>query len=358
MHANVIDLDKEISVQPHGKYSAFLEGVDKLMFYICHKLKPTGLTVRPKRTGSLYAGLKVGLPLETDYVYIIEDLNGRKLNFSNFIWEMKYCLGNIEYIKYKNAHFKILQTKRTRVAYCLTIECRDVINEVREGFSVDIVPAYVASESDTFKIKYRDGAEDFIRNCEIESDAYPISLLSTGRDSPCDLGLIKHSIFKSLDDDTRRALRAAKHLAIYALRDIRKPSPIVSGLDDTDSKRLLGYSLNVSSSFYLCGIFLHILIAAHKSNRIDSLKNGVLTLCTLHLLKRTFEFFSNSTHRKYMHDPLVAGLNYFNHLNVENYVFHECARRLDDTIDEFLEGKQLDIYNLRIFERADTDCDR
>ena len=169
--------------------------------------------------------------------------------------------------------------------------------KLREGFSVDIVPAINSEDSDKFKIKYRDGAEEFIQNYAIEGEAYLITLLSTGSDSKCDLGLIKHSIFKALDDDTRRELRVAKYLATRALqRRFQIPSPIRQGLDDADSKRLLGQTCDMSSSFYVCGIFLHILIAAHKSNRTESLKKGVLALCTLELLKRTFEFFSAATH--------------------------------------------------------------
>ena len=165
LHARVIYLDKKISVQAEGKYSAFSEGIETLMFYICYKLKLNGRKVKPMRAGSLYAGLKVGLPLETDYVFLIEDLNDRKLYFSDFIAEVESCIGNIEYIKYNNAQFKFLKKKATRVAYCIILECRNVKNEMREGFSVDIVPASKASDRDRFKIKYRDGAEVFIESC-------------------------------------------------------------------------------------------------------------------------------------------------------------------------------------------------
>ena len=358
LHAKVIDLDKNVSVQPEGIYSIFFEGIERFMDYICNKLKDTGFTIRPKKAGSLYAGLKVALPLETDYVYIIEDLNDRKLQFSNFISEINSCIGNIKYIKYNNARFKIIGKKRTRVAFCLTLECRDATNELREGFSVDIVPACKASDSNIFEIKYRDGAEDFIQNCEV--DAYPITLLSTGRDSYCDLGLIKHSIFKSLDDDTRRELRVAKYLATRALFSFTRCIPSVQGMDDIDSKRLLGYSARVSSSFYLSGLFLHILITAHKSNQTESLKKGVLALCTLELLKRTFEFFSTHTAEciKYVCDPLVAGLMYSNHLNVAESIFYKCARTLEEQIDLFLKSEQLDTFNLRVCEKTDTECDR
>ena len=105
----------------------------------------------PTRTGSLYAGLKVGLPLETDYVFLIDDLNARKLNFSDFIAEVDSCIENTEYVKCNNARFKILEKKTTRIAYCLTVECRNVNTEMREGFSVDIVPASTASDSDRSK---------------------------------------------------------------------------------------------------------------------------------------------------------------------------------------------------------------
>ena len=359
LQAKVIDLDKRVSVQPDGKYSAFLEGIEKLMFYICRKLKPTGLIVSPKRTGSLYARLKVGLPLETDYVFIIEDLNAGELYFSKFIAELNSCIEYIKYLKYNNAQFKIIAKKKTRVSYCLTFECRDVKNEMREGFSVDIVPAINSKDSQKFKIKYKDGAEEFIHNCEIEGKAYLITLLSTGRDSNCDLGLLKYNIFKSLDDDTRRELRVAKYLATRALLGFMSRSSIGQSLDDTDSKRLFGYSCDISSSFYVCGIFLHILIAAHKLNRTESLRKGVLTLCILELLKRTFEFFATVRHgKRFMHDPLVTDLMYDNHLFFTNNIFHTCATSLDNQIDKFLESKNLDEFNLRVFEKTDTECDR
>ena len=127
LHAKVIHLDNKVSVQPDGKYSAFLEGIEKLMLYICHRLKRTGLTVTLRQTGSLYSRLKVGLPLETDYVFVIEDLN--ELHFSNFIAAMNSCIENVKYLKYNNAQFKIIGKKTTRVAYCLTFECRDIKNE-------------------------------------------------------------------------------------------------------------------------------------------------------------------------------------------------------------------------------------
>ena len=361
LQAKVIDLDKKVTVQPEGKYSAFLEGIEKLMFYICHKLKSTGFTIRPKRTGSLYAGIKVGLPLETDYVYIIEDLDDRKLHFSDFIAEINNCIGNIEYIKDSTAQFKIIRKKKTRVAYCLTFECRDDKQEMREGFSVDIVPARWSCVSDKNKIKYRDGAKDFIRNCDIKGEDYPITLLSTRRDSLCDLGLMKHSIFRALHDDIKRELRAAKYLATFALRSLIEPRPFVQGLDGIDSKRLSGSTLRYLSSFYVCGIFLHILIAAHKSNCTESLKNGVLTLCTLELLTKTFQFFAKQKEghaKKRIYDPLVADLMYENHLYIMSHEFQIPAGQLDDEIGKFLKNKDLDEFNLRVFEKTDTECDR
>ena len=47
-----------------------------------------------------------------------------------------------------------------------------------------------------------------------------------------------------------------------------------------------------------------------------------------------------------MHDPLA--------LTFDHQVFKQYARALDDQIDEFLENKQLDEFNLRVFEKKLT----
>ena len=52
-----------------------------------------------------------------------------------------------------------------------------------------------------------------------------------------------------------------------------------------------------------------------------------------------------------MHDPLVAGVTYAKHLMFENSDFLEFAKLIDDQLDEFLESKQLDEFNLRVCER-------
>ena len=172
--------------------------------------------------------------------------------------------------------------------------------------------------------------------------------------------MIKHRIFKSLDDDTKQELRVAKYLATCALHQFSKARPVGQGLDDIDSERLLGDSFFISSSFYVCGMFLHILIAAHKCKLTESLKKGVLTLCTLEMLKRTFEFFAKAEdgYQRHIYDPLVADLKYTNHLQFEERLFQQYTMDLDNQIDEFLQRQTFDIFNLRVSEKTDNECDR
>ena len=360
LHQNIIKLDRKVAVGCDGKYSEIAEGVEKLMVYISYRMKLKGYIIKSKRTGSFYARIKVGLPLEADYVFEIKKCNAKKFYFRDFISEVNCCIENLVHVKYKYIRYKIIQKTETRVSYSFALECRDVNSNMREGFSIDIVPAKKVSDRDISKIEYAKGAWDFIQNCEIEYDHYPIQLLSTGRDSHCDLGLLKHTIFKSLDEETKRQLRIAKYLFIRALCVHEQPLTTIHGIDRVDNRRLFGCKTFLSSSFHLCSGFLHILVAAQEMNITAALDNGILTLCTLELMKRMFEFFAAAQEQgsRFMQDPLDANMKYENHLSVRKNVFNDCAKDIDKEVDKFLKSGNLDEFNIRVFEKTDTECDR
>ena len=360
LRQKMIDLDNKVTVRHDGKYSEIAEGVEKFMLYICCKLKDKGNIIIPRRTGSLYAGLKVGLPLETDYVFEIVDVNGTDFEFRDFVSQIRSYIDEYNFFKYKNTCFKIIEKKETRVSYCVTLECRDKNNEMREGFSIDIVPRRKTCDNDICKLRYTEDASNFIQSHHMEDTVYPITLLSTRRDCRCDLGLLKHTILKSLNENTKRELRIAKYIFTSALLPSKKPLTDADNLDKIDRQRLFGHSLSISSSFHVGTCFLHILIAAHKSNRVKMLKNGLLMICTLELLKRTFEFFTSVKKgiNIFVSDPFSADVQYSNHLDVERDLFHTCAELIDIKLDTFLKRRSLDEFNLRVFEETDTECDR
>ena len=222
-------------------------------------------------TGSSSAGIRIGLPIEADF--LVETPEGVE-NLDQFHKRVQRAVAPV--IRGKKS-WRLLKTTKHGAGSCVILLYNDTT-----GVSFDLIPAVTGITKRGITRKEADRILSQYVDENIESSF--TKLLKPNPDCEFDTGVLENKLLKNLNESKKSGFRVAKYLVQNDIYDGSRFQ------DEFEDKKLdhFGYE-TMLKSFYLRVIFLHLLIDTFGSPNFEKLGGGTLTLCLLDLLQQ----FSN-----------------------------------------------------------------
>ena len=290
-------------------------------------------------TGSSSSGTRVGLPLETDYIFrnplAFESPEGLR---SKVAAAMPDCLPATN-------DWTVLDITSHRVGVCVILVYENTI-----GVSFDIVPATAIDGKSVLLSCESKNTSRFLKRYEIDvTKSTIIKLCSENRDVEQDTGILENQILQRLEEGKKSGYRIAKYLI---QNDICSKGRFHKWFGN-NFIHLFGYA-PILPSFFLRILFLRLLITTFDTKMYDQLSDGTLTLCLLVMLeqlsKQLIETNAQGNIVFYFCHPL---LNYGNakpfYLLLSPYevkIFHERIRYVIYAYLQNAQRQDVSRYNL------------
>ena len=341
------DLDKKVHVQANDpRYEAIYKDIDTIVKRLCERLKynhPYYENAYVRRTGSIEAGVKVGLPHETDYLlYVPEPIRNDQL--LDLLHENAALIVNNsldELTLGLHGKWIIRDVKKHHVGICLVMEYRAVKgNKEPVGVTTDIVSVVEYNSVDDIFLrlnKFTSSAQAYLPHTmeEYVGKGMIYRLASKGSYDDIDTGQIENDIIKDLPEGIKRGFRLAKYLTqfcIYDNHELNHEPSIIIKLDKREYT-LFGYEPRIKS-YHIRVCLLHLLIQSAGHRDAIHLTDSVLALCLLKMYRYRGSL-SNKIGSSYpfFHHPLLKRKT----VNLHNFDIDWEWRlsKLDEIVETF-----------------------
>ena len=363
-------IDEHTAIKLANRVHGFRhEMINKLVKEFCEELSrkyPVDFSVPVEIicTGSTIAEVKVGLPLELDYIIISEDSSSFD-SVETFFEYVKahFCKGR----QFRHMHLEgtVVDTTKTRVGACLVMKVRNDFLGATAGVLIDLVPAYKI-KLDSMKFcnnPFIFPAKQYLRRHNIlnsNGEHRAIQLVSQSRDYPIDFGFLANKIVQNMNADQKFGFRVAKYLLQNIVRG--NDDLYTELLEPEESLRLFGRK-PVMKSFYLRLCLLNILIHTDKTELGATLSGGALTLCLLDIMHKTFlklktlydEPDAPESLAFSFADPLIGDFRLQYHLHWSKEQVDFFVRRISKIIDCFKKIVSGDTSRYRLMNHPEMD---
>ena len=279
-------LDDKIKIDVnHEVHKPVVDGIDYISGIICAELPKFSdcyAGIKRYKSGSMYAGLRVGRPYEGDIV--LETTQGINTDIIfRFVNIIKVIINEIHL-----DNWIIHGVKDMFLGANLVLEYKPN-GEEQEGVGVlvDLVLARTAKGQIELH-ELNEHADNFLKSVEKQIDFHKYNLWKKGE--RFDSVYVQHQLLKNLPEEVKCAYRVAKYILQSGMVldkpcvdvDSRKFIPVSYCLSKEQSCQLYGYKTLIKSHvLQMC--LLHLLIQTHDTQMAHKLKGNTsaLTLCLL-----------------------------------------------------------------------------
>ena len=248
-----------------------LQSLKSIVHKICKEL---GLT-RIIETGSSFAGVQVGLPLEADFIVLVPNAFKSMEDFCN---DVENTLAKTIF---KERDWRFLGMERHRAGMCVILEYQSTV-----GVSFDIVPIQILGQPKASLTRIFDRhVLHFLKHYKLnqEFDADIVKLLRP-YDCEYDTGILENKLLQRLEYGKKSGYCVAKYLIQNHICD--EGGRFDKRFGNQKISRF-GYK-PILKRFYLRVFFFHLLVETFGTPIYDILNEGVLTLCLLDMMKKVF----------------------------------------------------------------------